>query len=97
MQGALPVEEMKARDSEGSDIVAHRLRAVCQPEQDVGRSVIAQGDRHLKKFPQRNIDICVGVFILQRAVGLRKNQILSGKVYWLVQAEFALFHQVQNR
>ena len=70
MECALSVQKVKSHDAERCNIVVDHFWATHKAQQDVGRCIVAEGDSHLHKRPQRHVNICIRILVLQGTVGL---------------------------
>src|SRR6202050_3511910 len=73
VQSVLAVLQMKTADAEPSEVVVERLRSADDSQQQVRGDVVALRDREAQQNANRDLNIGLGVLILQRAVGCRQN------------------------
>ena len=97
MQRVFSILKMKAGDSKRSDVVADNRWTARKPQQDVRRCIVADGNSHLQKRPQGDVNASLRILILQWTIGLWQNTVLWQEANRLVQRELTLLHLVQNR
>lgn len=96
MKRVFSILEMKAGDAERGDIVVDRTGTTGDAKQDVGGYVVTERDGEAQEFLHGNIDAGLGVFVLQRAVGMGQEAVLGKEADGLVEGELALLDLMQD-
>jgi len=93
---AFAVFEMKARDTERVNVIIDDFRSTDGPQDQVGGGVVALRDSQAKEFAKRDIDVGVRIFVLERAVRVRKEAVAGEKADGSIQREVAHFDDMKS-